>query len=114
MLHIVPLTHWWVLMQSAPELHEVQPLPSDLQILCPVAQFGHSICSQKSQGPYSFLGLFGFILGLDVTLYWMRTGTVVRMASVVLSVLLIIGAMQFFTLGLVADMIKGLRRRRLR
>jgi len=62
----------------------------------------------------SILGLFGLILGLDVTLYWMRTGTVVRMASVVLSVLLIIGAIQFFTLGLVADMIKGLRKRRLR
>jgi len=56
------------------------------------------------------LGALGFILGLDVTLQWIITGRVVRMASVVLSVLLIVGAMQFFTIGLVADMIKGLRK----
>lgn len=36
----------------------------------------------------------------------------VRLASVMLSVLLLIGAMQFFTLGLVADMIKDIRKNR--
>jgi glycosyltransferase involved in cell wall biosynthesis len=57
-----------------------------------------------------FLGLIGFVLGLDVTLTWLRTGRVIRLSSVMLSVLLIFGAMQFFTIGLVADMIKRLRK----
>ena len=58
------------------------------------------------------LGALGIILGLYVTLEWFRTGTVGRVPTVILSMLLIIGAMQFFTLGLVADMIKGLRKNR--
>ncbi len=50
------------------------------------------------------------MLGLDVTLAWLRTGSVSRMASLMLCVLLMMGAMQFLTIGLVADMIKSLRR----
>jgi len=40
----------------------------------------------------------------------LRTQTVTRLPSVILSVLFLMGAIQFFTLGLVADMIKGLRK----
>lgn len=57
------------------------------------------------------IGGIGLFLGLGVFIQWLKTGSVTRMASVVLSSLLIIGAMQLFTLGLVADMIKGLRKR---
>jgi glycosyltransferase involved in cell wall biosynthesis len=56
------------------------------------------------------LGLGGIALGLDVALQWSQTGRVVRLASVMFCVLLLMGAMQFFTIGLVADMIKGLKR----
>jgi hypothetical protein len=56
--------------------------------------------------------LIGVILGLDVTLEWLKTGILRRMPTVILAVLFIIGAMQFFTLGLVADMIKGLKKNR--
>jgi len=59
-----------------------------------------------------FLGAVGLALGIDVTMEWLRTGSVSRLPTVMLSVLLIIGAMQFLTLGLVADMIKRLRRKR--
>ena len=60
----------------------------------------------------TFLGVVGILLGVDVTLDWIRTRTVGRLPTVMLSVLLILGAMQFFAIGLVADMIKGLRRRK--
>ncbi len=57
------------------------------------------------------LGLSGLALGLDLTRDWILTGTITRIPTVVLSVLLLIGAMQFFSLGLVADMIKNLRKK---
>lgn len=56
------------------------------------------------------LGLVGIYLGVDVTFEWFRTGTIGRLPTVILSVLLMIGSLQFLTLGLVADMIKGLRK----
>lgn len=59
------------------------------------------------------LGIMGFILGLDVTLEWLKTHSITRLPTIILSVLLLIGAMQFFTLGLIADMIKGLRKKRI-
>ena len=63
-------------------------------------------------GGLGFLfGIIGFLLGLDVTLGWFKTQSIKRVPTLILSVLLLMGAMQFFTLGLVADMIKGLRKR---
>jgi len=62
----------------------------------------------------AFLGVVGLALGIDVTLEWFRTGTVGRVPTVILSVLLMVSAVQFFALGLVADMIKRLRRKRWR
>jgi dolichol-phosphate mannosyltransferase len=57
-----------------------------------------------------FLGVIGLVLGIEVTLEWLRTGAISRIPTVMLSVLLMVSSMQFFTLGLVADMIKRLRR----
>ena len=59
----------------------------------------------------TLLGVLGLLFGVDVTLEWIRTRTVVRLPTVMLSVLLLVGAIQFFIIGLVADMIKGLRRK---
>jgi dolichol-phosphate mannosyltransferase len=58
------------------------------------------------------LGLAGVWAGLDVTFEWFRTHTIVRLPTVMLSVLLLIGAMQFFTIGLVADMLKHRMRKK--
>ncbi len=58
------------------------------------------------------LGVAGLWFGVDVALEWLNTGSIGRVPTVMLSVLLLIGAMQFFTIGLVADMIKGLRKSR--
>ena len=58
------------------------------------------------------MGLFGLYFGLDVTLEYLRTGTVARVPSAILAALLLIGSFQLLTLGLVADMIKRLRRRK--
>jgi dolichol-phosphate mannosyltransferase len=57
------------------------------------------------------LGLSGLALGVEVTREWIMTGTITRFPTVMLSVLLLIGAVQFFSIGLVADMIKNLRKR---
>ncbi len=89
--------------------------------LCPLRDglriFGTVLRLMRDTQPLLFfggigllLGLAGATLGLDVTLAWLRTGSVSRMASLLLCVLLLMGAMQFLTIGLVADMIKGLRR----
>jgi dolichol-phosphate mannosyltransferase len=59
----------------------------------------------------SVSGLIGLILGAFVALEWANTGTIRRLPTVMLAVLLLIGASQLFTVGLVADMIKQLRRR---
>jgi dolichol-phosphate mannosyltransferase len=56
-------------------------------------------------------GALGVVLGLDVTLEWLKTGSVTRVPTTILSVLIIISAIQLFTIGLVADMIKGVRKR---
>lgn len=57
------------------------------------------------------LGLLGTLLGFDVTLEWLKTGSVSRLPTTILSVLLILSAVQMITIGLVADMIKGVRKR---
>lgn len=56
------------------------------------------------------MGLFGLYFGIEVVLEYLRTGTVVRITSAILSALLLIGSIQFIVLGLVADMISRLRR----
>ena len=56
-------------------------------------------------------GALGVLLGLDVTLEWLKTGSVTRIPTTILSVLIIISAIQLITIGLVADMIKGVRKR---
>jgi glycosyltransferase involved in cell wall biosynthesis len=58
------------------------------------------------------MGLFGLYFGIDVILEYLRTGNVIRIPSAILAALLLIGSLQFMTLGLVADMIKRFRRRK--
>ena len=59
----------------------------------------------------AILGALGVVLGFNVTFEWLKTGSVTKMPTTILSVLLIISAIQLFTIGLVADMIKGVRKR---
>lgn len=68
--------------------------------------------------PIMFFGLIslgfivaGTIIGLKVVLEWLSTGRIGHLASTVLSALLIITGVQMFVLGLLADMIRGLRRK---
>ncbi len=63
--------------------------------------------------PLTFFGLAAFILGIvglylgtDVTLEYLKTGRVGRLPTVMLSVLLLVGSVQLFSIGLLADMIK--------
>jgi len=56
----------------------------------------------------------GLLLGLGTIVEWTLTGTVSRLPTAILAVLLISIGTQFFSLGLVADMIKSLHERRLR
>jgi dolichol-phosphate mannosyltransferase len=72
----------------------------------------------RDTSPLLFFGVIGFvfmvagvILGVDVTLEWIRTGTVRRIPTLLLTVLLIIGGIQFFAVGLLADMIKRFKRK---
>jgi dolichol-phosphate mannosyltransferase len=73
----------------------------------------------RDTSPLLFFGVIGFIfiiaglvLGINVTLEWMRTGSVERIPTLLLTILLIIGGIQFFATGLLADMIKRLRQRK--
>jgi dolichol-phosphate hexosyltransferase len=56
------------------------------------------------------LGIIGLIFGIEVSYEWVMAGTISRLPTVMLSVLLLVGAIQFFTIGLVADMLKNIRR----
>lgn len=92
---------------------KLSPLKDGFRIL------GTMIRLVRDARPLLFFGLSGLILGvtglafgLDVTLEWFKTGTIRRLPTVMLAALLIIGSMQFLTLGLVADMIKRSFRRR--
>ncbi|MBI3858870.1 MAG: glycosyltransferase [Thaumarchaeota archaeon] len=58
------------------------------------------------------MGLLGLYFGLDVILEYSRSGTVTKIPSAILAALMLIGSFQFITLGLVADMIRRLRRRK--
>jgi len=90
---------------------KLNPLRDGLRIL------GIIIRLMRDTEPLLFFGAIGFVLGVaglwfgvDITLEWLRTRSVGRVPTVMLSVLLLFGAMQFFTIGLVADMIKRLKR----
>ncbi len=81
--------------------------------------FGTIVRLVRDTRPLLFFGLLGLVMGLlglyfglDVTLEYLQTGTVSRVPSAILAALLLIGSIQFMTLGLVADMIRRLRRRR--
>jgi dolichol-phosphate mannosyltransferase len=70
--------------------------------------------------PILFFGLFalfffiiGSVLGIDVLIEYILTGTVTRIPTAILSSLLILSSIQFFILGLVADMIYKFSRRRI-
>jgi glycosyltransferase involved in cell wall biosynthesis len=62
-------------------------------------------------GAGSVLGIAGLLLGVEVTINWFRTHDLSLLPTVMLSAFLLIGAMQFTTLGLVADMVKRLKRK---
>lgn len=53
----------------------------------------------------------GVILGLGVVIEWLKTGRITRLASTMLSAMLVISGLQIFITGLIADMIKRLRRK---
>jgi len=58
------------------------------------------------------LAFFGMVLGLEVVFEWALTGSITRVPTALLTVLLIAISVQFLSLGLVADMVKDLRLRR--
>lgn len=71
----------------------------------------------RNYRPLLFFGVLGFclvvlggLLGLGVVLEWIRTGTIGHLASVSLSSLLILTGVFVFMIGLLADMIKELRK----
>jgi len=68
--------------------------------------------------PLLFFGVFGFFLiligilvGTNVFLEWIFTGSVGHLASVSLSSMLIVGGIVVFAIGLLADMMKDIKRR---
>ncbi len=80
--------------------------------------FGTILRLLRDTSPLLFFGgigvifmIVGIILGLDVTFEWFRTGTVGRIPTLLLVVLLVMGGIQFFAVGLLADMIKRFKRK---
>jgi dolichol-phosphate mannosyltransferase len=91
---------------------KLNPIRDGLMIL------GTIIRLIRDTSPLLFFGTIGFVFmivgvffGVEITLEWVRTGTVGRIPTLLLAVLLIIGGIQFFAVGLLADMIKRFRRR---
>lgn len=60
----------------------------------------------------TIVALIGLVLGSSVISEWLTTGTVTRIPTAILTVLLVIIGVQFFSLGLIADMVKGIKKRR--
>ena len=60
---------------------------------------------------FGLLGIFlisaGFVTGIEIVIYYLETGKVIRIASTILSVLLIVLGVQSISLGLISDMIKS-------
>jgi len=91
---------------------KLHPLRDGLKI------FGIFLRLTRDYEPLLFFGGFGLILliagiliGFEVVVEWLETGRITRLASVMLSALLVMSSIQLFSLGLVADMIKGVKRK---
>jgi len=60
---------------------------------------------------FGLLGIFlisaGFVTGIEIVIHYLETGKVLRIASTILSVLLIVLGVQSISLGLILDMIKS-------
>jgi len=89
---------------------KLNPFKVGLRIL------GTIVRLMRDTKPLLFFGILagimwgaGTVLGAGIVVEWYRTGTVGRIPTAILAALLIIGSIQFFALGLVADMIKRLR-----
>jgi dolichol-phosphate mannosyltransferase len=81
-----------------------------------LAIIGTMLRLARDYQPLLFFGLIGSSLmavggfiGLWIVVEWLMKGTVTRTASTILSALFITTGVQIFTVGLIADMIKGLR-----
>jgi dolichol-phosphate mannosyltransferase len=68
--------------------------------------------------PLLFFGVIGLLfaivgalVGVRVVIEWLETGAIVHLASVMLSALLIMTGFQLFSIGLLADMVKDVRRK---
>lgn len=55
--------------------------------------------------------IFGIIFGTTIVIEWLETGYITRIPTTILSVLLIIIGFQFFSLGLISDMMRENRNR---
>ncbi len=92
---------------------KLNPLRDGLNILTTILMLA------RDYRPLAFFGGLGVILallgggvGLSVVAEFLETGDVRRQASVTLSALLVLTGVQIFVLGLVADMVKSVRKRR--
>ncbi len=90
---------------------KLHPLKDGLRIL------GTMLRLMRDSKPLIFFGglgllstLGGIVLGLDIVLIWLSTGAITRLGSLILSVLLLVAGLQLFAFGLLADMIRGMRR----
>ncbi len=86
---------------------KLNPLKDGLMILSVILRLA------RDYQPLIFFGgpgivfiLGGILIGINVVVEWLTTGVITRLASVVLSALLIMTGIQLVSLGLVADMIK--------
>jgi hypothetical protein len=57
------------------------------------------------------LGVGGLVFGVQILLEWIRTSSIRNLPSLIVFVLLLMGAIQFVSFGLLADMIKRLNKR---
>jgi dolichol-phosphate mannosyltransferase len=80
--------------------------------------FGTVIRLVRDTRPLAFFGFLGLIMGLiglffglGVIVEYIKTGTVSRVPTAILAALMLLASFQFITLGLVADMIRRLRKR---
>ena len=58
----------------------------------------------------SVLTLAGLVIGFSVLIEWLTTGAITRLASTMLSAMLMLSGFQLFILGLLADMVKDVKR----